>query len=415
MTGGGTASRIAVVGAGIVGVCCALHLQNAGHATTLIDPRSPGTATSFGNAGGIVVGAVVPNSTPALRRDIPRMLFDRNSAVRLRWSYLPQIAPWLLRFLREGSDARVRQIAHALQPLVSRAYDAHRELIALSGADGIVRPVGWLKVYETESAFAGTAYDRAIMADNGVRCDVLSTDEIHQLEPTLARRFVKGLFQPDSAFVSSPYRLTEAYLAYFLRLGGSVVQDRVRAIKPGGNGVELDCERGFQHFDATVVAAGAWSKHLAAQLGDHVLLDTERGYHLNIDSPTELRRPVVFPEKGFVLAPMQDGVRLTSGVELAGLDAPPDFSRIRRLLPHAQQMLPGLSDKVTRQWLGYRPSTPDSLPVIGASPRAPRVCYAFGHQHLGLTLSAITGRLVAALIGGLAPEIDLTPYRIARF
>jgi D-amino-acid dehydrogenase len=193
------------------------------------------------------------------------------------------------------------------------------------------------------------------------------------------------------------------------------VQDRVRGVRPAGGGIELDCERGFLRYDAGVIAAGAWSKQLAGQLGDHVLLDTERGYHLNIDSPTEMRRPVVFPEKGFVLAPMQDGVRLTSGVELAGLDAPPDFSRIRRLLPHAQQMLPGLSDKVTRQWMGYRPSTPDSLPVIGASPHTPHVFYAFGHQHLGLTLSAITGRLVAALVGGPAPEIDLSPYRVGRF
>lgn len=415
MTEEGSVQRVAVVGAGIVGVCCALHLQNAGHETTLIDPRAPGTATSFGNAGGIVTGSVVPNSTPALRRDIARILFDRDSPVRLHWWYLPKIAPWLLRFLREGSDARVQQIARSLQPLVSRAYEAHRELITLAGVDGIVRPVGWLKVYENEAAFAGTAYDREIMAANGVSFDVLNTDDIHQLEPALARRFVKGLLQPDSAFVSSPYKLTEAYVVHFARLGGIVVQDRVRGVRPTDGGIELDCERGFLSFDAGVIAAGAWSKQLAGQVGDRVLLDTERGYHLNIDSLTELRRPVVFPEKGFVLAPMQDGVRLTSGVELAGLDAPPDFSRIRRLLPHAQQMLPGLSDTVTRQWMGYRPSTPDSLPVIGASPHTPHVFYAFGHQHLGLTLSAITGRLVAALVGGRAPEIDLSPYRVRRF
>ncbi|HEY1932945.1 MAG TPA: FAD-dependent oxidoreductase [Acetobacteraceae bacterium] len=407
--------RVAVVGAGIVGVCCALHLQHQGHDTTVIDPRAPGTATSFGNAGGIVTGAVVPNSTPALRRDLPRILFDRNSSVRLRWSYLPKLAPWLLRFLREGSDARVRQIAQALQPLVSGAYEAHRELIALSGADGIVRPVGWLKVYENEASYTATAYDREIMTANGVRFETLNADEIFQLEPGLARRFVRGLFQPDSAFVSSPYRLTEAYAAQFVRLGGTILQDRVRGVTPSDGMVELDCERGFMRSDTAVIAAGAWSKQLARQLGDRVLLDTERGYHLNIDSPTTLRRPVVFPEHGFVLAPMQDGVRLTSGVELAGIDAPPDFSRIRRLLPYAQQMLPGMSEKVTRQWMGYRPSTPDSLPVIGPSPHAPRVFYAFGHQHLGLTLSAITGRLVTALVSGRVPGIDLTPYRVGRF
>ena len=166
-----------------------------------------------------------------------------------------------------------------------------------------------------------------------------------------------------------------------------------------------------------VVAAGAWSKELARQVGDRVPLDTERGYHLNIEpgAAGELRRPVVFPEGGFVLAPMLDGIRLTSGVELAGLQAPPDFSRIRRLLPAAREALPGLSDVVTREWLGYRPSTPDSLPVIGRSPRCRAVFYAFGHQHLGLTLGPLTGRLIAAAVAGRPPEFDLTPYRSDRF
>jgi D-amino-acid dehydrogenase len=255
------------------------------------------------------------------------------------------------------------------------------------------------------------------MRERGVRFDILNPDEITQLEPHLARRFVRGLFQPDSAFVSSPFRLTQAYLEQYGRMGGGFVQERVRGVRPDGDGVLLDCELGFRRFDAVVIAAGAWSKQLARQVGDHVLLDTERGYHLNLDpgEAGELRRPVVFPERGFVLAPMQDGIRLTSGVELAGLNAAPDFTRIRRLLPAARAMLPGLSDTVTRQWMGYRPSTPDSLPVIGASPRASRVFYAFGHQHLGLTLSAVTGRLIAALVAGRAPGLDLSPYRINRF
>jgi D-amino-acid dehydrogenase len=410
--------RVAVVGAGIVGVSCALHLRLAGHDVILLDPRPPGTATSFGNAGGIVTGAVVPNSTPALRRDLRRILFDKDSAVRLRWSYLPRLAPWLLRFLSEGRDERVREIARALQPLVSRAYEAHRELITVSGADGIVRPVGWLKVYASEANFAATQYDRTIMAANGVRFDVLEGDEIRQLEPALAPRFEKALFQPDSAFVTSPRKLTEAHAAHFVRIGGALVQERVRGITPEPAGVMLDCEFGYRQVDAVVIAAGAWSQEVVRQVGDRVLLDTERGYHLNLDrgNAGELHRPVVFPDRGgFVLAPMQDGIRLTSGVELAGLDAPPDFSRIRRLIPRALDVLPGLSAQVTRQWMGYRPSTPDSLPVIGRSPRSPHVYYAFGHQHLGLTLGPITGRLIAAFVSGRQPEFDVSPYRIERF
>jgi D-amino-acid dehydrogenase len=414
---GGHPLQIAVIGAGIVGVCCALHLQRDGHDVTLIDPRTPGTATSFGNAGGIVTGAVVPNSTPALWRDIPHMLFDRDSAVRVRWRYLPRLTPWLIRFLLAGRNARVNAIADALRPLVTGAYDAHRELIALSNAADLVRPVGWLKVYTSEAGFAATRYERDITAARGIRCDVLGPDEIHQLEPSLARRYARGLFQPDSAFVASPHRLVQAYAAQFHHLGGSFAQERVRGVQPIDARVRLDCELGFRDFDAAVIAAGAWSKELAGQIGDRVPLDTERGYHLNIEpgEAGELRRPVVFPERGFVLAPMLDGIRLTSGVELAGLHAPADFSCIRRLLPAAREALPGLSDRVTRQWLGYRPSLPDSLPVIGRSRHSRAVYYAFGHQHLGLTLSAITGRLIASIVADRAPVFGLTPYRADRF
>jgi D-amino-acid dehydrogenase len=409
--------RIAVVGAGIVGVSCAVHLRRDGHDVTLIDPRAPGTATSFGNAGVIATGAVVPNSTPALWRDIPYMLFNRDSAVRVRWRYLPRVAPWLLRFLLAGRDAQVNRIADALLPLVTPAYDAHRELAALSGADDLVRPVGWLHVYETEAGFAVTRYDRDIMAARDVRCDVLGPDEIRQLEPGLANRFVKALFQPQSGSVASPHRLVQAHAVLFQRLGGSIAQERVRGVQPIEGGVRLDCELGFRTFDTVVIAAGAWSKELARQVSDRVILDTERGYHLNVEpgDAGELRRPVVFPERGFVLAPMLDGIRLTSGVELAGLHAPPNFARILRLLPAAREALPGLSDRVTRQWLGYRPSTPDSLPVIGRSPHSRAVFYAFGHHHLGLTLGPITGRLIAAAVAGRQPEFDLTPYRVDRF
>jgi D-amino-acid dehydrogenase len=410
--------RVAVAGAGIVGVSCALHLRRAGHDVTLIDPREPGTATSFGNAGGIVTGAVVPNSTPALRRRLWRMLGNQDSAVRLRWADLPSLTPWLRRFLHEGRPDNVRRIAAALQPLVSRAYDAHRELVLLCEAQDLVRPVGWLKVYADDAGLAATRFDRALMAAHNVRVAVLNADEIRQLEPALAFRFQHALFQPDSAFVTSPLRLTRAYLGHFIRIGGRVVQDRVRGIVPEPAGVALDCEFAFRQTDAVVIAAGIWSQQLAAQTGDRVLLAAERGYHLNLDPGRagELRRPVVFPDQGgFVLAPMQDGIRLTSGVELARPDAPPDFSRIRRLVPRALDVLPGLSERITRQWIGARPSTPDSLPVIGRSPRTPHVFYAFGHQHLGLTLGPVTGRLIAALVSGRAPEFDVSPYSIARF
>lgn len=407
---------VAVIGAGIVGMSAALHLQRDGHAVTVIDGRAPGLATSFGNAGGIVTGAVTPTSTPALWRELPAMLFDRHNAVRMRWSYLPRLAPWLARFLLAAR--RVDAIAAALQPIVTRAYDAHRDLAALAGVEDLLRPVGWLKLYETEAGFGGSALERRLMTEQGVRFEVLGADEIRQLEPNLAPRYVRGLLQPESAFVRQPHLVVEGYARHFAAARGRLLRDRVRRIEPlGGEGVRLRTELGIYRFDGVVVAAGAWSGTLAAQIGDRVSLDTERGYHLNLDpaGAGELRRPVVFPERKFVLAPMQDGIRLTSGVELAGLDAPPDFGPIHALLPAARQALPGLGDTVTREWLGHRPSTPDSLPVIGPSPRASAVIYAFGHGHLGLTLGPITGKLVADLVAARTPVVDVAPYRASRF
>ncbi len=409
---------IAVIGSGIVGMSAAVHLQNDGHRVMVIDARSPGTATSYGNAGALVTGAIEPTSTPGVLKDIPQYLFDSASAVRVRWSYLPKLAPWLVRFLLESRMPNVEHAAASLHPLVTRALDAHKQLIALTGAGDIVRPVGWLKVYKTEKGFAGSALGRRLMDDHGIKYEVLSPDEIGQLEPGLARMFVRGLFHGDSAFCTLPKKLIDAYATHFFANGGVWLPEQVRQIEPLGDGrVRIRSELGIREFDTVVVAAGAWSKMLAEQVGDRVILDTERGYHLNLDpgAARELRRPVCLPEDKFVLAPMQDGIRMTSGEEFAGVDAAPDFSRIYKLLPKARAVLPGLSDKVTREWMGRRPSTPDSLPVIGRSPKASQVIYAFGHQHLGLTLGPLTGRLVAQLVRGTTPEIDLAPYSISRF
>ena len=410
--------NIAVVGAGVVGMSAALYLQRDGHKVSVLDTRAPGTLTSYGNAGGIVTGAVTPTSTPDLWKEIPAMLFDPASPVRLRWRYLPRLAPWLARFLWAGRRSQVDKSAAALAPILRQANDAHRDLAALAGIHDVLRPVGWLKVYETEKGFAGSALERELMARHGIKFDVLNSDELRQLEPHLAPKFVKGLFQPDSGFASFPWKLVDGYGQHFAQAGGEFLRESVRTLEPREGGrVRIRSERGIRDFDAVVVAAGAWSASLAAQLGDRVSLDAERGYHLNLDpgEAGELRRPVVFPERTFAMAPMQDGIRINSGIEFAGLQAPPDFSRIYKVLPHARAALPGLSDRVNREWMGYRPSTPDSVPVIGASPRCPSVVYAFGHGHLGLTLGPVTGRLVAAAVAGRSSGINLAAYRPDRF
>lgn len=408
---------IAIVGAGIVGLAVALTLQHDGHRVTLIDPRDPGTGTSFGNAGAIVTGGIAPVASPGLWRKVPKMLFDPESYLHVRWSYLPRLVPWLWQFLSAGRQDNFERIARELVPLVFPAYQAHQALMRLHGIEGIVRQVGWLKVFD-RAGFEATADDRAVMRRHGVRFDELESDELRQLEPGLNRRYTHAIFQPESAFVSTPLQLSQAYAGAIQRGGGTFQKTEVRRIEVGQDRRPIVVtDAGSKAYDRVVIAAGAWSKNLAEMVGARVPLDTERGYHLYLEhkSGHGIGRPTLIGDHGFVLCPMADGVRLTFGVELAGLDAPPDFSRIRRMVPRAQDALPGLGGEPQREWLGFRPSLPDSKPVIGPAPMSDRVVLAFGHGHLGLTLSAITGRCVADLIAGRPGSVPLQPFAATRF
>jgi D-amino-acid dehydrogenase len=405
---------IAVIGAGIVGVCTALHLTRDGHRVTVIDPKPPGRATSFGNAGAISVGGVYPVGTPGNWKQVPSMLMDPASALSIRWSYLPRMAPWLIRFLRESTPTRVQANSTAMAAISKDAVNAHNTLIRDYGIDGIVKPVGWLKVYSSQAGFDKAAEDRRVMIERGVTVQILS-----QLEPGLSHHFTHASFQPDNAFVSSPVKLTEAYAAAFTRLGGRFAQERVIRFETDGRGrpTKVVTDLAMHPVDAVVICAGAWSGRIAALLKRKLLLDTERGYHLNleVERGPELRRPTVIGDHGFVLAPMQDGLRLTTGAELAGIDAPPDFARARRMLPAVKKVLPGIQFDVTREWLGFRPSVPDSVPVVSADPYMDNVFYNYGHGHLGLTMSARTAEILAGLVAGRTSELDLSPYRVERF
>lgn len=422
MSDGGTPrsgpKRIVVIGAGIVGVATGLILQREGHAVTLVDPAVPGTGTSFGNAGSIAVGSVYPTGSPGNWKQVPKMLTDPASPLNIRLGHLPRMLPWLLQFLAASTPGRVEEISKALRAITKDAGEAHKRLIALSGAHDIVRPVGWLKVYSSQRSFDKTKDERETMRRRGVVFDELTSDEIRQLEPGLNPKFAHGYHQPENGFVSQPIKLTEAYFAKFKELGGAWVAEKARRFVTGPGGVEtVVTDRGMHDCDAVVIAAGARSHEICAMLGRKVPLDTERGYHLNLNvaEGPELRRPTVIGDHGFVLAPMQDGLRLTTGAEFAGVDAPPDFRRVYRMLPHAEAALPGLKYEVTREWLGFRPSTPDSVPVIGQSPDHANVYYGFGHSHIGLTLAARTGELIADLVAGRESGVDMTPYRVDRF
>ncbi|MEP6972030.1 MAG: FAD-binding oxidoreductase [Betaproteobacteria bacterium] len=412
---------VAVLGAGIVGSAAALALAEAGYAVTLFDRDAAGAGTSSGNAGGIVEGAVLPTATPDVIRALPSYLFDRHGAAVLRPGYLFQALPWLMRFIAAGRPSRVAEIAAALHPLVANSMHAHRSLTRLCQCEDRIQSIGWLKVYASDSDYAKTRLQRELMTRHGVSFTELNADEIHDLEPKLNRQaYTRGLFQPGSGFVNHPRGLVEAYFRGALQRQASFVQENVLEIAAvvGTDSVSVRTDTVTRSFDKVVIAAGAWSRQFAEQIGDKVCLDTERGYHISLKATGGplLTRPVGFPARDCVISPMHDGITVCSGDELAGLRAAPDFRRIRSLLPFVRSVLPenGVS-AVQREWMGYRPSTPDSLPVIGPSAHNKNVIYAFGHGHLGLTLSAVTAELVEAIIKGDTAPFDLTPYRINRF
>ncbi|MEP3112508.1 FAD-binding oxidoreductase [Nisaea sp.] len=414
----GPGKSVIVIGAGIVGVATALCLQMEGHRVTVLDPKAPGTATSFGNAGSIAIGGMYPTGSPGNLKQVPKMLMDPASAVSIRWSYLPRFMPWLVRFLEASRPSRVAQISRELASIVPSAAEAHLSLMKAHRIEGIVKPLGWLKVYAGEKSFAGTLEERQTIERLGANVQTLNQDELRQLEPALSPHFTHGAFQPDNHFVTSPLKLTEAYAQALIVLGGRFLGEKVTRFEFDGARVrKVITDLGMHEADNVVVCAGAWSGRICEMLGFGVPLDTERGYHLNIgaeDNP-KLSRPVVVGDHSFVLAPMQDGIRLTSGIEFAGIDAPPDFRRIRRMVPLAQKALPGLGDKITREWVGCRPSTPDSKPVIGVASGIPNVFLGFGHGHLGLTLAARTGYVLADLVSGRVPSVDLMPFSAGRF
>lgn len=415
-----TQRSIAVIGAGVVGAATALALAAQGDLVTVFDHGDIGAGTSSGNAGGIVTGAVTPTATPGVLRSIPSYIFDPNGAAVLRPSYFFKILPWLLRFIEAGRPTRVSSIAQALEPLVSVGLHSHLALAELGGCRDLIRTVGWLKVYATDAGFSDSALDRELMERHGVNFSVLRADEVADLEPNLNKSsYTRGLFQPDSGFVNYPTALTRAYFEGARQRQAQYLHESVEQVQPIEDGrVNVRTDKATRQFDIVVVAAGAWSKKFVKQIGDKVSLDTERGYHISFASTGKelLRRPVGFPENHCVLSPMHDGISLVSGDELAGLSAAPDYRRIRAMAPFARDVLPGLAkQEIQREWMGFRPSTPDSLPVIGRSPKCKNVFYAFGHGHLGLTLSAITAQLVAGMVAGRADPFDLSPYRITRF
>jgi len=407
-------ARIVVAGAGIVGLACAWHLRADGHDVTVIDPAPDGDKCSWGNAGGIGVTEIVPAAVPGLVWRVPGWLLDPLGPLALRPAHLPRIVPWLAGFAAASRPARVRTIASSLAGLLGRVYDDIGPMLAALGLAGDLHRAGALTVYRSAAGLRADAAEWALKRQHGIVCDEISGAEARAMEPALGPGIAAGVVTPAWSHVSDPKAIWAALLSDLRKGGVAIRAGRVADIRARGrvvveSGEAIPC-------DAVVVAAGAWSAALARQAGDRVLLESERGYNVTLPAPgVSLSREVIFAERKFVATPLAVGLRIGGAAEFAGLRAPPNFARAQALGRLGASYLPGLSLAGGTDWMGNRPATPDSLPVLGPSPHRADIFYAFGHGHLGLTLAATTGRIVADIVAGRPASLDLAPFSAARF
>lgn len=411
------ARHIAVIGGGIIGACCALSLLREGFRVTLIERGEPGAGASYGNGAVIGEESVIPVATPGILRRLPKMLLDPLGPLAVRWSYLPQLAPWLARFLAASRPAEVERISLALAAILDGTFDAFQGLLVEAQATDMIRRTGWLCVYESEAGLAAYRPMLDLQRRRGVRYGILHAEQLRQFEPTLAPIFARAVHYPDVGYTVNSQRLVQVLVDACRARGGEVRQAEAHGFEIGPEGPRaVLTEADPIACDGVVVAAGAWSKSLAMKLGSRPLLDTERGYHVQFSDPGIMpRRPVYSTERGIVVTPLEVGLRVGGTVELGGLKAPPTWARAEVLLKQAGRWFPGVRTENHSRWMGFRPSMPDSLPVISRSPRFPNVVFAFGHGHCGMMMSARTGQLVTALMADRDPGIDMDPYRVDRF
>jgi len=407
---------VVVIGGGIIGMATALSLARQGHRVTVVDPRPPGHGASCGNAAIIANYQCVPLGTPAVIRRVPSMLLDADSPLVISWKYLPKLAPWLARFAWASRPTRVAAIADALAALQHNADPDYRPLLEMADAEKLVVRNGSLLLYGSAESYARARPEIDLRRRHGFPLEELSASQIAQIEPNLAPIYHRGILFPSASHLQDPLALVERFAQTFVQSGGTLIRAEAKAIERDAKD-RIVVSGGAAPIvgDYVVVAAGAWSRPLARQVGDRIPLDTERGHHVMFPgAQTLVSRPVGRAELGFYVTPLAHGLRAAGTVEFAGLAAPLDRARTRFIARAARALLPQLNEPAS-EWLGFRPSLPDSLPVIGPSPRNPKVFYAFGHGHLGITLAGVTARMVADLIDGRRPVADPFPYRPDRF
>jgi D-amino-acid dehydrogenase len=405
-----------VLGAGVAGLSTALYLQRAGVAVAVIDPLGPAGGASFGNAGMLSPDTAVPIALPGMLRKVPGWLADPLGPLSVRPAYFPRALPWLLRWIESGRLHRVMAISDAMRALHQQTMTCWQELLGPMLYRELIRPVGQVQVWEGDSETASAAVERQVRERHGIRADALSADDLRQMFPGIARDVTRGLLVPGNGYTVSPQRSVRTLGDLFRQEGGTLINERAMKLIPRDGGWMVMTNLANRDTEHVVVAAGAWSRQLLDPLGIKVPLETERGYHAMLFDPEVTPSlPIANKTRGFAVTPMEDGLRVAGTVEIAGLDAPPNEERAKILVGHAQRMFPALTGEHVQYWMGFRPSTPDSLPILGPAQGHAGLHFVFGHGHFGLSGGPPSGRLVARLITGQPPGIDPAPYAAQRF
>lgn len=422
MTGPAEQPDVAIVGGGIIGICAATLLAEAGLDVTVFDRTGICEETSSGNASAFAFSDVLPLAHKGMMRNLPRWLLDPLGPLAIPPAYLPRLLPWLWRFWRAGSPGKYEASLAAQAAMMKLAETEWMALLDRSATRPMLNEDGSLELYESEAEFRASLPGWAARDRFGIAYRHVEGDELAALQPGLSSRFVKATFVPGWKTADDPKLLGKAIWSFAEGKGARFERARVDAVRPIRSG-QPDAGAALHLEDGTVrqarkvlVAAGAWSHLLARPLGDTIPLETERGYNTTLPPGAfDVRRQLIFSGHGFVVTPLTTGLRIGGAVELGGLHRPPNFARSKAMLEKAKRFLPGLDARGGREWMGYRPSLPDSLPVIGRSKSAAGVFYAFGHGHLGKTQAAATARLVRDMITGENPAIDLRPFSPQRF
>ncbi|MFK7945494.1 MAG: NAD(P)/FAD-dependent oxidoreductase [Paracoccaceae bacterium] len=412
--------KVAVVGAGIVGISTAEWLRRDGHHVTLIDRNDPGTPaqTSYGNAGLLAAASIIPVPVPGLLSKAPGMLFSADGPLHLRWSYLPRLLPWLIPFLRRATDAELNRTATSLAEICGDSPDQHMALAKGTGAEAYIRHGPWVALYPSESACRKDDKTHAIRRAHGFRMEEFGFDRLRAEDPHLGEHYVHAASQLDHGWITNPGAYVAQLFTYFRSQGGAFLKAEVDDMRPEGEGASASITAAGETttYDRLVLAGGAWSGKLAKQLGHDPALESERGYHLLLKNPSHMPpHPYMLTDIKSAVTPMERGLRFAGQVEFGGLDAGPSRAPFKVVKSRIHKLYPDLTWEDEEEWMGHRPSTVDSLPLVGPSPKAPSIHFAFGAQHIGLTSGPKTGRLIADMIGGRTPNIDMAPFRVGRF